>query len=647
MKTSLRKLRFVLQRQDAKERRDFQPLAQLDELAQASQDMEEMRDCYDSFLSAAAAIANNAYETSESLREMGDCLLEKTALIDDEESGKVLLMLGKLQFELQKLFDSYRSHLFQTITVPSESLLNELRTVEEMKRQCDEKRNVYEYMITRQREKGWSRSGKGETFSSEQLQAAHDEYDEEASLFVFRLKSLKQGQPRSLLTQAARHHAAQLSFFRRGLKYLEAVEPHVRLLTEQLHIDYKFSGLEDDDGDDADDDDDYDDESYVHDDGELSFDYGQNDQEHDVDSTSRNSMELDQVDITFASVPTVETPKENVHKSTGISLARDYRAGSQSEPLFPEKKFDPSERIGQLRPSSTRKFHTYVLPTPNDTKTSISSRSGNFAPNSKDTTPSGFSPNLWHSSPLEQPKTSGKGSRDGRFSGPLVLNPQTVLKESNTSISQLPPPLAEGLSLPSLESRAASHIKRNKRQAFSGPLTSKPWSTRPDISASGPLLEHPQPQMYSGPILRNPARSSPSKASPTNSPSFVSSPKINELHELPRPPESKYSRHGGLVGHSAPLTSRGPEQSNRPVVTTRAASPLPTPPQTLPRSYSIPSRGPRETVLHGFKPLDARRSSDMVRDVASPPLTPISLPNMQPASTSGTTVRDDHSRGAG
>ncbi|CAN0926548.1 Uncharacterized protein At2g33490 [Linum grandiflorum] len=56
--------------------------------------------------------------------------------------GKVLLMLGKVQFELQKLVDVYRSHVFKTITVPSDSLLNELQTVEEMKEQCDEKRFI-------------------------------------------------------------------------------------------------------------------------------------------------------------------------------------------------------------------------------------------------------------------------------------------------------------------------------------------------------------------------------------------------------------------------------------------------------------------------------------------------------------------------
>lgn len=75
-------------------------------------------------------------EFSESLRELGDCLLEKTALNDDEDSGKyvyvffwnarvcrvgerffttsfnageVLLMLGKVQYELQKHLDAYVS----------------------------------------------------------------------------------------------------------------------------------------------------------------------------------------------------------------------------------------------------------------------------------------------------------------------------------------------------------------------------------------------------------------------------------------------------------------------------------------------------------------------------------------------------------
>lgn len=74
-------------------------------------------------------------------------------------------------------------------------------------------RSVYEYMIAQHREKGRSKGGKGEIFSLEQMQQAHTEYEEEATLCVFRLKSLKQGQSRSLLTQAARHHTSQVGLY--------------------------------------------------------------------------------------------------------------------------------------------------------------------------------------------------------------------------------------------------------------------------------------------------------------------------------------------------------------------------------------------------------------------------------------------------
>lgn len=66
--------------------------------------------------------------------------------------------------------------------------------------------------MAQQREKGRSKSGKGENFTAQNLQTARDQYEEEAILCVFRLKSLKQGQSRSLLTQIARHHAAQVFF---------------------------------------------------------------------------------------------------------------------------------------------------------------------------------------------------------------------------------------------------------------------------------------------------------------------------------------------------------------------------------------------------------------------------------------------------
>ncbi|XP_039035508.1 uncharacterized protein At2g33490-like isoform X2 [Hibiscus syriacus] len=615
MKTSFRRLRGLAHHKhdgEAKERADILALPQLDELAQASQDMQDIRDCYDNLLAAAAATANCAYEFSESLRDMGSCLLAKTALNDDEESGKVLLMLGKVQFKLQKLIDSYRSHITKTITVPSESLLNELRVVEEMKRQCDEKRDVYEYMAMRHKEKGKSKGRKGENFSRQQLQVAHDKYDEEATLFVFRLKSLKQGQSRSLLTQAARHHATQLNLFKKALKSLEEVEPHVQKITEQQHIDYHFSGLEDD-GDDGDYDEFYKNDDDDEDDNELSFDYRQNDQDHNMIPASRHSME--------------ENP-ERTHRHS-FSFGEERRNISQSAPLFAENKSESSVKI---QPLPAQKFSSYVLPTPVAKQGSIGL--GNPAPQSFKTSLNESSNNLWHSSPLELKKYE-RISGDVKISGSAVINAEVVLGESNNPASptQLPPPLVDKFLFSQVSPTAASDSKKIKRQAFSSPLRSKPSPSKP-VS-----VEHPQ--LFSGPILRTPMSHmhgvSP-KTSPNTSPTFVSTPKISELHELPRPPTtsaSKSSRPSGLVGYSAPLMPRGQAfpATNKSAVS-KTASPLPKPPDVVTRSFSIPSFGHRVMSLPVVsKPPETAISSGMSQDLASPPLTPVSLSRIHPSST--------------
>ncbi|XP_013642133.2 uncharacterized protein At2g33490-like isoform X1 [Brassica napus] len=603
MKTSLRRLRGVIHRHESKDRRDLRALVQNDELAQASQDVQDMRDCYDSLLSAAAATANSAYEFSESLRELGACLLEKTALNDDEESGRVLLMLGKLQFELQKLVDKYRSHIFQTITIPSESLLNELRIVEEMMRLCDEKRNVYEGMLARQKEKGRSKAGKGEFFSTQQIQEAHDEYDNETTLFVFRLKSLKQGQTRSLLTQAARHHAAQLCFFKKALNSLEEVEPHVQMVTESQHIDYHFSGLEDDDGDDEIENND-DDGSEVHTDGELSFEYRENDKDNNADSSPVLSSELGQSDITFPLVAgpnTAQQKHEEGNYRKSYSFRRDVRIESQSAPLFFENRttLPSSDKLLRMRSSLTRKFSTYALPTPAETTRSPSSITSLRHNNMASSNPAkALTKQVWHSSPLDARGPAKLSSR------PMATLKEQVLRESNKNVSsRLPPPLSDGLMY--------SRIGTLKRRSFSGPITSRPLPNKPLSSA---------PRLYSGPIPRNPVSKLPkvSSSSPTASPTFVSTPKISELHELPRPPPpSSYAKSSRAFGYSAPLVSKS-QLLSKPLISS-SPSPLPTPPPAIIRSFSIPTSNLRAADL------------DMSKTTPSPPLTPMSLTHPPPS----------------
>lgn len=593
MKSSFGKLkRFAFQKNDGKDRREFQRPPKLDELALASQEMEDMRNCYDSLLSAAAATANSAYEFSESLREMGGCLLEKAELYKDAESKKVLMMLGKVQLELQKLVDRYRSHVFVTITNPSESLLNELQTVQEMKQQCDEKRSVYQYMIAQQKEKGRSKSGKGDVFSLEQLQQAQNEYEEEATLCVFRLKSLKQGQSRSLLTQAARHHTTQLNFFRKGLKSLEAVDPHVKVLTEKQHIDYQLGGL--DDGDDGEDEAE---NSYSSNDVvELSFDYRPRKPTEPV-ATSRNSMELDQEDHS--------APKASAVGSTEVKLSSEKVQGdsqmleseprassySHSAPIIAEKKFDPAERIKQMRPSLTQKFHTYELPTPSDAKSSSSSRTSSST-RTRPTSLTGPTQthNVWPSSPFET-KMQKRESKDDNQSGPSNDDQKDAYQIS----SHLPP--SSDIMVDT------SDHKKIKRQAFSGPLSSNPpRSVKPGLSSSGLISASELPQPVSGPISQ----------ALIPQPSSISPPKISELHQLPRPP-SVVSKN-----------SEFPVKNKSISAPSNTASPLPVPPLTVPRSFSIPSSHYRAKAL----------SASQEKDVASPPLTPISLANANAVLTS-------------
>ncbi|CAJ1977829.1 unnamed protein product [Sphenostylis stenocarpa] len=633
MKRSLRKLGVLtVEKHHHRDRTNKLPFSQLEDLAQATQDMQDMRDCYDSLLSAAAAAANSAYEFSESLGELGSCLLQKTALHDDEESSKVLIMLGKMQFQLQKLIDKYRSHITQTITTPSDSLLNELRVVEqEMKRHCDEKRVAYESMLTRYRERGRSRSGKAESISLQQLQIARDEYDEEATLFVFRLKSLKQGQSWSLLTQAARHHAAQLCFFKNAVKSLETAEPHVKSVTEQHHIDYHFIAIGGEDDDEDDDDDSHDE----NDDGELSFDYAQNENEQDV-STLKNSKELGLVEPTFPKGPTVKA-KGNLDRLPRNSFSFNFRLESQSAPLFADNKCDYGEKLRQMRPTLSRKFDSYVLPTPIDAKSSIPPRLSKQVPSKIKTSLYEPMKNEWYSSPLEQ-KKYGNIFGDGGFSGPNVRPPQSVLKESNsnTAYTRLRPPLIDG-NLSSNHDFVTAYSKKIKRHAFSGPLVTNAWPTKP-VSVESV-------QLFSGPLLRTSIPQPPSSASPKVSPSASpprsSSPKINELHELPRPPtiSPPNSKFIGLVGHSGPLVSRGQQLSARSnLVTSNSASPLPMPPQAMARSFSIPSTGGKVAALDGSRPLEDPNRSSVSEYIDSPPPMHIASSTLQPSSDGSETA---------
>ncbi|KAL1210094.1 hypothetical protein V5N11_010669 [Cardamine amara subsp. amara] len=609
MKASIERLRRLTSHKvDVKEKGELVSMSQIDELARAGKDMQDMRDCYDRLLSAAAATANSAYEFSESLGEMGSCL-EQIAPHDDEESSRILSMLGKVQYDLQRLLDTYRRHIFKTITSPSEALLKDLRTVEDMKQQCDEKRNVFEMALVK--EKGRSKSNKGERHIRPESRPAYNEFHDEATMCIFRLKSLKEGQARSLLTQAVRHHTAQMRLFHTGLKSLDAVERHVRVAAEKQHIDCDLSvhgnEVEATEDEDEDEDDDDDDGRYINREDELRFSYRTN--EHRVEapslSTPWGSGKMDDTDVSFPRHSTTRPAALNAdHREEYPVSTRDHRMSSHSAPLFPEKKHDLSERLRQGNPS----FNAYVLPTPND------SRYSKPASQALNPRPANHSVgNIWHSSPLE-PIKSGKDGKDA---------------ENNNLHVRLPRPSTTDAHHHQQQQQAATG-----RLAFSGPLkpsSTKPVTTTGDISSGAfcPLPTPPVLQPYPHPSYS--PRVSPTASPP---PASSSSPRLNELHQLPRPPghfppPPRRAKSPVLVGHSAPLTAWSQERNNvtvtAPSATNIVASPLPVPPLVIPRCYSIPSRNQRAVSQRPVERNDDR--------VASPPLTPMSLSRPLPQAT--------------
>lgn len=231
---------------------------------------------------------------------------------------------------------------------------------------------------------------------------------------------------------------------------------------------------------------------------------------------------------------------------------------------------------------------------------------------------------VWHSSPLE-PQKFGKKSADEKYFRTLESNTLPVLKESNKKSASniLPPPVSESLLFSQFDPITTSS-KKFKRHSHSGPLTKMPERSQPlpDL-----------PQLFSGPILRNPMSqllSSSPKASPISTQPVSSSPKISELHELPRPPVSSVSisgRPSGLVGYSAPLVSRGTQDSSVKSENTGAASPLPRPPPTVSRSLSIPTSGSKVIIS---EELQEEQNVETSEAVPSPPLTPMSLATSRP-----------------
>lgn len=250
---------------------------------------------------------------------------------------------------------------------------------------------------------------------------------------------------------------------------------------------------------------------------------------------------------------------------------------SYSAPLFPDK-VDSSEKPKETQPQ--RKYYSYVLPSPIDTKNPISK------------TPTSVSPT--------QNNPFSKNERDfGNDASTSRARSTTKDGNSMDSSTQLPTPR---------DGHSGFDSKLAKRQAYSGPLQPTKTFSGKIASTSGPISSTELPHIRSN-------------ATRSVSPPPLSSPKISELHELPRPPPKPavlVSSGNGTGGYLSSLSFKNPEisVSNK----NPTASPLPPPPLAVSRSFS----------LHSSNNPSGR--GGRVEEVSSPPLTPILLSSMKTTS---------------
>ncbi|KAH9537957.1 hypothetical protein CY35_16G079600 [Sphagnum magellanicum] len=586
------------------------PSSELDEVSRGLQVVQGMQHQYAGLVAVSSQVSSCAYDLSVAVEGMATYLINSFGQRDEDEIGKVFKIVGRVQYEVSKSLDLYASHVNKTITVPTEGLISELRAVEGTKKQYDEKRKIFD----QQRMcagRGRLRKGKGDAQDDQELQVAKEEFDKIAGFLSNHLLSLEQDCTRSLITQAARHHAAQMQLLSRGLTSLHGIEPLMKQISQEHNIDRRLSSVDEGLFDDTDDEagsvvDIYDDDyvSYVDDHG----------REHEQDLEEAGpplDLSQEQNSLLEATVS---------HSQNGIYANDDSNApgfgwreeDSRSAPISPLAVPAGVDNIEEIYIDSPDRFVSGPPPRRSPPMPSNAHRGDGSGVGAYDMLALEYYPSTSGRSPTHNletshlqssiPVTAPWGQRGTTKMGvpmtmfqpfepppkswPMPLPPGAGSSPVNFGA---PPPSSTPKGFVSLTSTDLSQNK--KRYSHSGPITSLAAPLcHSTVPSSGPIPSKVPNSESLAPFAVNhhksggtrspqrPTYSSP-KTSPSISPPKMSPPQINELHKLPPPPLSASSSSVPVctpspIAHSAPLSR--PKSDH--LTSTVNASPLPLPP---------------------------------------------------------------------
>ncbi|MCO5591914.1 hypothetical protein L7F22_045907 [Adiantum nelumboides] len=547
----------------------------------------DMQEQYDGLLAAAQSISGSSYDFSRSIHEMASYMVETFGKTGDGDIGSSFSMLAKVQYEISKLLDLYAAHVSQTIIKPTENLLKELESVEEIRQRYETKRDFYNQMKL-QKPKGRRKKG---DFLDQQLNTIKEQLNEQATQLGLRFQSLKHGQELSLMTQAARHHKAQVHLFAKGLNSLNAVDSMIKKLSTDFHIDETLS------------------------EGETGLQLNEDNYEAETDFLRNNDDDVSSSSSPRSSQGSWQPKTAERREYRAAEMVKPWENTSKSAPLHPSSYMGTShspmtQDLGLEGPSE--KMTTYVLPSP----TGQVARPNNQAVNNASQTEQ-----LCVGELPELPRIrTGNKSTSEEVRGLTGLteveayNHTDVLgREEETNAWNESKGFYHGRRSPSHSYSTSFSEGLDPLSALSHgqpsflastPMVGYKRATR-ESDVSMPVTRSVDPLYKSGPVGHSaPWSLAPSRVSPCASPpmSHLSPPLISELHKLPAPPPPPLPPplEPSIIAHSAPLGAKPGRQSTN-VTPTFSSSAV----NSVKKSRSIPSSINFAQNLHHTKLINA------------------------------------------
>eukprot|EP00850_Spirogloea_muscicola_P013378 SM000090S24340 [mRNA] locus=s90:472787:479159:+ [translate_table: standard] len=220
-----------------------------EEFAEPLKEARATRLKYQKLLKASYCLRETAKAVAKASLHVATTLAETFGTSKDKGIGESFRTASRVQMDLSAFMSRYSRYIEQTMLSSLEVLLKELDQVEETNDAYELKRVQYtEHRLRAARSKPREGLGsKGEGSPANELQQAKEEFDEIAMTLGCRLLSLEQRQARSLISQLARHHRAQVVLHKKSLRRLHLASSYIHAVAMEQQSEVRLVPLDGED----------------------------------------------------------------------------------------------------------------------------------------------------------------------------------------------------------------------------------------------------------------------------------------------------------------------------------------------------------------------------------------------------------------